>query len=114
MASSLRYIVYGILALVSLQLVLAGLVKRQYYPDAWRTSSDAKWKLGCDFEGNDLSNVQGRGEECSGQCASTDGCTHFSWTSWNGGTCWMKSGQLGAQIGVCLDAGLGAVCGIKA
>ena len=23
---------------------------------------------------------------------STQGCTHFTWTNYNGGTCWMKYG----------------------
>jgi PAN domain len=52
------------------------------------------WALGCDFHGNDLTNVQIRGEDCGGKCAQTSGCTHFTWTTYNGGTCWMKSGPV--------------------
>lgn len=48
------------------------------------------WAMSCDFLGNDLTNAQTRGEDCGGRCASTSGCTHFSWTNYNGGTCWMK------------------------
>jgi hypothetical protein len=50
------------------------------------------WAFGCDFDNNDISNAQIRGEECGGKCAQTEGCTHFTWTTWNGGTCWMKGG----------------------
>lgn len=52
------------------------------------------WAMSCDFRGNDLSNIQSSGEDCSGKCAATARCTHFTWTRWNGGTCWMKSGSV--------------------
>ena len=52
------------------------------------------WAFGCDFNDNDLSNVQIRGEDCGQKCVDTDGCTHFTWTTYNGGTCWMKSGSV--------------------
>ena len=69
------------------------------------------WALACDFHGNDLANARISGEECGGRCAATPGCTHFAWTNFNGGTCWMKSGS------VCwndaFDTGdHGMVCGI--
>jgi len=48
------------------------------------------WALWCDFTGNDLSNALTKPEDCGGRCASTSGCTHFTWTNYNGGTCWMK------------------------
>lgn len=31
------------------------------------------WALGCDFIGNDLSNVRTKGEDCGVRCASTQG-----------------------------------------
>jgi len=52
------------------------------------------WAFSCDFDGNDLSNVQCPGELCSTKCGQTSGCTHFAWTNYNGGTCWMKSGPI--------------------
>ncbi|CAF3775335.1 unnamed protein product [Rotaria sp. Silwood1] len=52
------------------------------------------WAMSCDFYGNDLSNVRVSGEGCGGKCAATAGCTHFTWTQWNGGTCWMKKGSV--------------------
>lgn len=52
------------------------------------------WAFGCDFTGNDLSDAKVPGEKCSEKCAQTSGCTHYSWTSYNGGTCWMKKGSV--------------------
>ncbi|CAF4109690.1 unnamed protein product, partial [Rotaria sordida] len=52
------------------------------------------WAMSCDFRGNDLSNVQIASEFCGGKCAETQRCTHFTWTQYNGGTCWMKSGTV--------------------
>ncbi len=53
-----------------------------------------KWAHACDFKGNDLSNVQIPPEQCGGKCAKTHRCTHFTWSKWNGGTCWMKKGHV--------------------
>jgi len=50
------------------------------------------WAMACDFKGSDLTNKRIAGADCSSACASTFGCTHFTWTSYNGGICWMKSG----------------------
>ena len=58
------------------------------------------WALACDFPGNDLSNVKTSSSNCGGACAATSGCTHFAWTSWNGGTCWMKYGAVTQQNAV--------------
>ena len=52
------------------------------------------WAFGCDFDDHDLSNAQISGAECGQKCVDTDGCTHFTWTTYNGGTCWMKSGSV--------------------
>jgi hypothetical protein len=52
------------------------------------------WAMGCDFHGNDLSNVRSSGALCGPKCAQTNGCTHFAWNNWNGGTCWMKHGSV--------------------
>jgi len=57
-------------------------------------SWNGNWALACDFIGNDLANANVRGEDCSNKCYNTAGCTHFTWTTWNGGTCWMKKGSV--------------------
>jgi hypothetical protein len=55
---------------------------------------NGNWAFACDFRNNDLTNVRIRGEDCGGRCAQTAGCTHFTWTTYNGGTCWMKKGSV--------------------
>ena len=57
----------------------------------WQTGN---WALACDFVGNDISNALTRGEDCSTKCINTQGCTHYTWTTWNKGTCWMKKGPV--------------------
>ena len=70
------------------------------------------WALGCDFKGSDLRNVQISAEKCGGKCAETSGCTHFTWTVWNGGTCWMKAGSVTKdQASATNDQTM--VCGVK-
>lgn len=48
--------------------------------------------VGCDFHGNDLTNVPSTEELCRNLCILTTGCTHFSWTPTAGseGVCSMK------------------------
>ncbi|CAF1157081.1 unnamed protein product [Rotaria sordida] len=31
---------------------------------------------------------------CPGICAQTQQCTHYTWSNWDGGTCWMKMGDV--------------------
>jgi hypothetical protein len=68
------------------------------------------WAFSCDFHGNDLSNAKIRGEDCGGRCASTPGCTHFTWTNYEGGTCWMKQGGATKNNAFKTD-NAGSVCG---
>jgi hypothetical protein len=51
------------------------------------------WAMHCDFLDNDLTNAQTSGEQCGNTCDANLQCTHFTWTNYNGGTCWLKSGQ---------------------
>ena len=77
-----------LLVLVTIDGLSAGRVRRAVN---WNGNN---WAMSCDFNGNDLSSAQIRGEECSGRCAATAGCTHFTWSQSNGGTCWMKKGSI--------------------
>ena len=62
----------------------------------WRVGEGGvSWAFACDFDNHDMGSSQVPGEQCGGKCMSTNGCTHFSWTNYLGGTCWMKTG--GAQ-----------------
>lgn len=72
------------------------------------------WALNCDFPGNGFKSVAIKGEDCGGRCASTSGCTHFTWTDHNGGTCFMKrKNGISKKKAVPKNDG-NAVCGIIA
>ena len=75
----------------------------------WKTN----WAHACNFPGNDLSNIQVRADECGGRCATTPGCTHFTWTTINGGTCWMKQGSV-AKSDALPTSDQTMVCGVSA
>ena len=48
-----------------------------------------------DISGADLSNANAtQPTQCCGICRTTTDCTGFSWTNYNGGTCWLKKGSL--------------------
>ena len=72
---------------------------------------NGNWAMNCDFNGNELSNVQSPGELCSTKCAETNGCTHYTWTNWNGGTCWMKSGSV-SKSNAFSSSDPSSVCGV--
>ncbi|KAJ0397171.1 hypothetical protein ATCC90586_001713 [Pythium insidiosum] len=50
-------------------------------------------EVGYDFVGQDIKNIQGSVGDCCYACRWTDGCKAWSWTDFNGGTCWLKSGR---------------------
>ena len=60
----------------------------------WGDNPEGNWAFACDFKNNDLSNVQIRSEDCGAAFWSTEECTHSAWTTYNGGTCWMKMGTV--------------------
>lgn len=57
----------------------------------WNANNSALW---CAFSGNDLTNSLSKSEDCAVRCASTPDCTHFTWTDYNSGTCWMKTNRV--------------------
>ena len=70
------------------------------------------WASACNFNGGDFSNARVSSSQCGGTCAATPGCTNFAWTSYNGGTCWMKNN--GATKATALFTGdYFAVCGVN-
>ncbi|GLD98164.1 hypothetical protein PINS_up006861 [Pythium insidiosum] len=49
---------------------------------------------GVDYHGNDVgSATAANAEQCFDICRQRSGCKAFSWTNFNGGTCWLKSGK---------------------
>ncbi|XP_037031091.1 limulus clotting factor C-like isoform X2 [Bradysia coprophila] len=90
------------------RLAVCGIVENVSHI-SWNESNLA---FGCDFWENDLANVKTYDHhECNIRCASREGCTHFVWNDYNGGTCWMKENSVGRN-----DAFVGkdrsVVCGI--
>jgi hypothetical protein len=84
---------------ISLSIIHSVSTHREKRAIKWNGNN---WAFSCDFYNNDLTNVQVSGANCGGTCAQTSGCTHFTWTQYNGGTCWMKYGSISQYDGVCL------------
>ncbi|KAJ3119391.1 hypothetical protein HK100_000337 [Physocladia obscura] len=66
------------------------------------------WSMACDWSGGDIANVLDTGANCGLDCVNYSGCTHFSWTEYNGGTCWLKNSNVGAAIS---SSQTNAMCG---
>ncbi|KAJ3127334.1 hypothetical protein HK100_009814 [Physocladia obscura] len=64
------------------------------------------WASGCDWTGGDIANVLLTSQTCGSACVNYSGCTHFSWTSYNSGTCWLKNNSVGSAVAL-----TGAMCG---
>jgi hypothetical protein len=77
------------LTYLTIILVLSILVSRAQIN--WQSSD---WAYGCDFNGEDITKVQTNPGNCGPACASISECTHFTWTTLNDGTCFLKSGQV--------------------
>lgn len=77
----------------------------------WNTGSNNVWALNCDFVGGDLSNIVESGAQCSSSCSQTPFCTHYSWTNYNGGTCWMKQDTVTLNNAI-YNSATGSVCGV--
>ncbi|KAJ3078503.1 hypothetical protein HK100_010714, partial [Physocladia obscura] len=71
-------------------------------------NGDVMWASGCDWTGGDIANVQVSSANCGGSCLSNSACTHFTWTNYNGGTCWLKSSS---AVGPVSSSSSGIVCG---
>lgn len=56
--------------------------------------NESNWATGCDFYNNDLYNYQTSVQNCADLCVRIAGCTHFTWTTYNNDTCWMKKGNV--------------------
>lgn len=69
------------------------------------------WSMNCDFIGNDLKNVQMSGQYCGSSCVATPGCTHFTWTDYLGGTCWMKRNSISKENAI-FSNNQACVCGV--
>uniref|UniRef100_A0A914CSM8 Apple domain-containing protein n=1 Tax=Acrobeloides nanus TaxID=290746 RepID=A0A914CSM8_9BILA len=43
------------------------------------------------IQGNDLNGVVGQASDCCQKCQVNTRCRAYTWTSFNGGTCWLKN-----------------------
>ncbi|KAJ3306500.1 hypothetical protein HDV03_005110 [Kappamyces sp. JEL0829] len=66
---------------------------------------------GCDFVGQDLANYNVLSGDCPSLCVNVDTCTHWSWTPYQNGTCWLKSGPASASTAVASSTA-GIMCGL--
>ena len=61
----------------------------------WQTGAGGvQWAFACDFDNHDMGSARVPGEQCGEKCIGTSGCSHFAWTNYLGGTCWMKTGNV--------------------
>ncbi|KAJ3124731.1 hypothetical protein HK100_011131 [Physocladia obscura] len=67
-----------------------------------------EWASGCDWTAGDIANVLTTGANCGLSCVNYSGCSKFTWTDYNGGTCWLKSSS---ATGPVANSGTGTVCG---
>ncbi|XP_046458705.1 uncharacterized protein LOC124205356 [Daphnia pulex] len=72
--------------------------------------TDTRWALQCDFIGRDFKNQISPGDRCGSLCKENSPCSHFTWTNYNGGTCWMKSGSV-SEFDAVSKTNDEAVCG---
>ncbi|KAJ3130932.1 hypothetical protein HK100_007158 [Physocladia obscura] len=66
------------------------------------------YALNCDWTGGDIGSTLDTGAECGLDCVNFSGCTHFTWSSYNGGTCWFKNNNV---VGNAFYSSSAAVCG---
>ena len=67
--------------------------------------------MACDFPDTHFDSAKTEGRFCGPTCASNPRCTHFAWTDFEGGTCWLKSGQVKKEDAT-PNENSGMVCGI--
>jgi exo-beta-1,3-glucanase (GH17 family) len=83
----------GVKISLALYILVAFVSFGNVYSIDWQQGKQV-WAMGCDFVGNDLTNAKTSGEQCGDTCDQNPQCTHFSWTNYNDGTCWLKSGPV--------------------
>lgn len=66
------------------------------------------WQNNCDYYGGDIYLVPGIPDVCGDLCAKDSDCTHWTWTYFNGGTCWLKNGNT-ATVSTLWGGGCGYV-----
>uniref|UniRef100_K3X174 SCP domain-containing protein n=1 Tax=Globisporangium ultimum (strain ATCC 200006 / CBS 805.95 / DAOM BR144) TaxID=431595 RepID=K3X174_GLOUD len=93
---------------MQLLLLLSAAAVAASMASAFQVGSQGRvmWENNCDFFGNDRYSVPAIPDACGDLCVNDGGCTHWTWTNWNGGTCWLKQGAASDKVAV-----YGAGCG---
>lgn len=61
----------------------------------WHSETNIRWANNCDFNGGDIPAEQCEvWQDCGTKCVARRFCTHFTWTNYRGGTCWLKRGEV--------------------
>lgn len=82
------------------------------FPDInWVTAGHTVWAYACDFAIKHFESAQVKAEQCGPSCESTPECTHFAWSDYEGGTCWMKKGPVTKEDAIS-NGNSNMVCGI--
>ncbi|GMF60545.1 unnamed protein product [Phytophthora fragariaefolia] len=78
------------------------------HAEGFQVGSDGRvmWENNCDFPRHDYGSVKALPEMCGDLCATDATCTHWTWTNYNGGTCWLKKEATSAKT-----TNYGAICG---
>lgn len=71
------------------------LLSRVYSAYAWQPANEGRVQESsrCDFQGQNLHNYQAPRSTCGSLCELLPGCSHWTWTPYLDGTCWLKSGD---------------------
>ncbi|ETL93892.1 hypothetical protein F442_08337 [Phytophthora nicotianae P10297] len=70
------------------------------------SSEKVMWSRNCDFPSNDYRSLSGISKSCGEVCANDATCTHWTWSVYNGGTCWLKNGTPSSKT-----TNYGTICG---
>ena len=69
------------------------------------------WANACDFYGQDMSEVRISSDKCWYACKITQHCTHFTWSTYKTGTCWLKYGAV-TKADAFYNGDPNVVCGV--
>jgi hypothetical protein len=78
----------------------------------WNQAGPVIWSYTCDFKvGKLIKGVQSTPDKCGPICESTCNCTHFTYTKYSNGTCWLRNGQV-IEKNAFKTTSEGSICGI--
>jgi hypothetical protein len=75
-----------------------------------------KWDYDCDFVGGDIGSVRCAAQDCGPICADNNYCSHYTWTPYEGGTCWLKTSgsRFNLKQYAVRSSVPGIICGVEA